>query len=229
MPCSLLLFLFQHLLGIGGVRDIFHGVRCGIDTFDCVHPTRLGRHGGALVKASLWRQIEEERGPVERNRPLARKQSRSATLNGRSSHSMALSEDERRKELSRIEDICANITRRVWRLDQQQAELWKSLNSDAPNRLADAKGFSDKPRNRLLQSLDSLEAKRKSLLLDITGDEAVELGRTESDSVPVKEHISLVSNCFHHGVSLWPIKQSLDLTSIQYLDLNTCLTLFLIR
>jgi queuine tRNA-ribosyltransferase len=24
----------------------------GIDTFDCVHPTRIARHGGALVKAS---------------------------------------------------------------------------------------------------------------------------------------------------------------------------------
>lgn len=43
-----------HLLGIGGIRDIFHGVRQGIDTFDCVHPTRLGRHGGALVPASFW-------------------------------------------------------------------------------------------------------------------------------------------------------------------------------
>lgn len=40
-----------HLLGIGGVSDIFNGVRHGIDTFDCVHPTRLARHGGALVKA----------------------------------------------------------------------------------------------------------------------------------------------------------------------------------
>ncbi len=40
-----------HLLGIGGVTDIFNGVRHGIDTFDCVHPTRLARHGGALVKA----------------------------------------------------------------------------------------------------------------------------------------------------------------------------------
>eukprot|EP00606_Chrysophyceae_sp_TOSAG23-5_P001096 GSChrysophyteH2.ASY1.ANO1.510.1 assembled CDS len=47
-----------HLLGIGGVRDIFHGVRLGIDTFDCVHPTRLGRHGGALVKASYWEEEE---------------------------------------------------------------------------------------------------------------------------------------------------------------------------
>ena len=39
-----------HLLGIGGVEDIFNGVSNGIDTFDCVHPTRLGRHGGALAK-----------------------------------------------------------------------------------------------------------------------------------------------------------------------------------
>ena len=39
-----------HLLGIGGIRDIFNGVNYGIDTFDCVHPTRLARHGGALVR-----------------------------------------------------------------------------------------------------------------------------------------------------------------------------------
>lgn len=37
-----------HLLGIGGITDILNGVACGIDTFDCVHPTRLARHGGAL-------------------------------------------------------------------------------------------------------------------------------------------------------------------------------------
>jgi queuine tRNA-ribosyltransferase len=39
-----------HLLGIGGVTDILQGVEKGIDTFDCVHPTRLARHGGALVR-----------------------------------------------------------------------------------------------------------------------------------------------------------------------------------
>jgi queuine tRNA-ribosyltransferase len=39
-----------HLLGIGGIRDIFQGVAQGIDTFDCVHPTRLARHGGALIR-----------------------------------------------------------------------------------------------------------------------------------------------------------------------------------
>lgn len=39
-----------HLLGIGGIRDIFHGVMQGVDTFDCVNPTRIARRGGALVK-----------------------------------------------------------------------------------------------------------------------------------------------------------------------------------
>jgi queuine tRNA-ribosyltransferase len=39
----------RHLLGIGDVDDLIEGVRLGIDTFDCAIPTRLGRHGVALV------------------------------------------------------------------------------------------------------------------------------------------------------------------------------------
>lgn len=49
-----------HLLGIGNIADIFYGVRLGIDTFDCVHPTRIARHGGALVPAAL-REAENSR------------------------------------------------------------------------------------------------------------------------------------------------------------------------
>ena len=41
-----------HLLGIGGFGDIFAGVRLGMDTFDCVHPTRVARHGWALMKGA---------------------------------------------------------------------------------------------------------------------------------------------------------------------------------
>jgi len=36
----------RHLLGIGEPEDIFIGVEAGIDTFDCVLPTRNGRNGG---------------------------------------------------------------------------------------------------------------------------------------------------------------------------------------
>ena len=51
-----------HLLGIGGIGDIFNGVEQGIDTFDCVHPTRLARHGGALVSADHWKRYEGQGG-----------------------------------------------------------------------------------------------------------------------------------------------------------------------
>jgi queuine tRNA-ribosyltransferase len=40
----------RHLLGIGDVDDLFECVARGIDMFDCVLPTRLGRHGTALVR-----------------------------------------------------------------------------------------------------------------------------------------------------------------------------------
>ncbi|HEY4526815.1 MAG TPA: tRNA guanosine(34) transglycosylase Tgt [Candidatus Paceibacterota bacterium] len=40
----------RHLLGIGEPEDIFIGVAAGIDTFDCVLPTRNGRTGALYTK-----------------------------------------------------------------------------------------------------------------------------------------------------------------------------------
>jgi len=47
----------RHLLGIGEIDDLVRGVELGIDTFDCAMPTRLGRHGVALVPepGNRWR------------------------------------------------------------------------------------------------------------------------------------------------------------------------------
>jgi queuine tRNA-ribosyltransferase len=47
----------RHLLGIGDVDDLIMGVELGVDTFDCALPTRLGRHGVALVAdpSARWR------------------------------------------------------------------------------------------------------------------------------------------------------------------------------
>ncbi|MFC1700901.1 tRNA guanosine(34) transglycosylase Tgt [Patescibacteria group bacterium] len=39
----------RHLLGIGYLKDIKDAVKKGIDLFDCVHPTRLARHGMLLT------------------------------------------------------------------------------------------------------------------------------------------------------------------------------------
>ena len=46
-----------HLLGIGSFADIFMNVRQGVDTFDCVSPTRLARHGWALVKGAAGERL----------------------------------------------------------------------------------------------------------------------------------------------------------------------------
>jgi len=63
----------RHLLGIGDVDDLFDGVARGIDMFDCVSPTRLGRHGAALVRdaARKWRlnllnaALRDDQGPLD--------------------------------------------------------------------------------------------------------------------------------------------------------------------
>ncbi|MEW6448662.1 MAG: tRNA guanosine(34) transglycosylase Tgt [Bacillota bacterium] len=40
----------RYLMGVGHPEDIVEAVARGIDMFDCVLPTRLGRHGGALTR-----------------------------------------------------------------------------------------------------------------------------------------------------------------------------------
>ncbi|MFC1705122.1 tRNA guanosine(34) transglycosylase Tgt [Nanoarchaeota archaeon] len=43
----------RHLLGIGAVEDLFNAIERGIDTFDCVAPTRWARRGRLFVKPPL--------------------------------------------------------------------------------------------------------------------------------------------------------------------------------
>lgn len=40
----------HHLLGFGSIPNVFRCIKSGIDTFDCVSPTRIARHGWALMK-----------------------------------------------------------------------------------------------------------------------------------------------------------------------------------
>ena len=44
----------RYLMGIGSLREMAIAVAQGIDLFDCVLPTRLGRHGTALVGGERW-------------------------------------------------------------------------------------------------------------------------------------------------------------------------------
>ena len=62
-----------HLLGIGDPIDIWEFVKNGIDTFDCVSPTRLARHGSALIKGRKRKinlknvKFKEKLEPIDSN------------------------------------------------------------------------------------------------------------------------------------------------------------------
>ena len=59
----------RHLLGIGQVRDIFEGVERGVDTFDCVIPTREARHKVLYTKKGKisLRKMKNEETIIERS------------------------------------------------------------------------------------------------------------------------------------------------------------------
>jgi queuine tRNA-ribosyltransferase len=63
----------RHLLGVGDVDDILHAVGAGVDLFDCATPTRLGRHGTALVPdpGARWRLELTKPAQRESREPIA--------------------------------------------------------------------------------------------------------------------------------------------------------------
>ena len=62
----------RHLLGIGDVDDLIECVERGVDTLDCALPTRLGRHGVALVPdaGARWRLDLAKGQHREANTPI---------------------------------------------------------------------------------------------------------------------------------------------------------------
>lgn len=44
----------RYLMGIGTYREMAQAIAAGVDLFDCVIPTRLARHGSALVQGDRW-------------------------------------------------------------------------------------------------------------------------------------------------------------------------------
>ncbi|AFZ12917.1 tRNA-guanine transglycosylase [Crinalium epipsammum PCC 9333] len=44
----------RYLMGVGTYREMAIAIASGIDLFDCVIPTRLGRHGAVLVQGERW-------------------------------------------------------------------------------------------------------------------------------------------------------------------------------
>jgi queuine tRNA-ribosyltransferase len=61
----------RHLFGVGFAKDIIGAVERGVDTFDCVIPTRLARHGSFLTEEGYSgirnAKYTEDLGPIDSN------------------------------------------------------------------------------------------------------------------------------------------------------------------
>ena len=59
----------RYLMGVGSYREMVVAIASGIDLFDCVIPTRLGRHGAALVQGKRFNlknaQFKEDFTPLD--------------------------------------------------------------------------------------------------------------------------------------------------------------------
>jgi len=59
----------RYLMGVGRPRDVVHAIAAGFDLFDCVLPTRNGRHGTLFTPSGTVhlrnRRFRTETGPVD--------------------------------------------------------------------------------------------------------------------------------------------------------------------
>jgi queuine tRNA-ribosyltransferase len=63
----------RYLMGVGTYREMVQAIAAGVDLFDCVIPTRLARHGNALVQGERWNlknnRFREDFRPVDATCP----------------------------------------------------------------------------------------------------------------------------------------------------------------
>lgn len=63
----------RYLMGVGTYREMVKAIAAGVDLFDCVIPTRLGRHGSALVRGERWNlknaRFKEDFTPLDAHCP----------------------------------------------------------------------------------------------------------------------------------------------------------------
>jgi queuine tRNA-ribosyltransferase len=59
----------RYLMGVGFPEDLLEGIRRGVDLFDCVAPTRMGRNGTAFTAAGRLNirraELRDDAGPVD--------------------------------------------------------------------------------------------------------------------------------------------------------------------
>jgi len=94
----------RHLLGVGKVADVFEAIENGIDTFDCVIPTREARHGRLYTKTG---HMDIRRGAYSADKKVIEKGCGCATCSKKISRAKI-------RELIKSEDVKQNAAGQRW-------------------------------------------------------------------------------------------------------------------
>ena len=130
----------RHLLGVGKVEDIFEAIENGIDTFDCVIPTREARHGRLYTKTG---HLDIRRGYYSKDKKITEKGcgcftctsgiSRSQireSLKGQPSHLVNEVCNCRRQSLTRCEGQRWCLMHNMWFFNKLLEDIRKSIERD---------------------------------------------------------------------------------------------------
>ena len=94
----------RHLLGIGRIQDVFNAVENGVDTFDCVIPTREARHGRLYTKTG---HMDIRKGKYLKDKKIIEKGCLCPTCRGKIPRSKI-------RELLKSEDLKNNAAGQRW-------------------------------------------------------------------------------------------------------------------
>ncbi|OGM97051.1 MAG: hypothetical protein A3B86_02870 [Candidatus Yanofskybacteria bacterium RIFCSPHIGHO2_02_FULL_38_22b] len=123
----------RHLLGVGKIEDIFEAVENGIDTFDCVIPTREARHGRLYTKKGT---IDIRRGYFSKDKKVIEPSCGCPTCSKKISRSQisALLKNPIRKQNTKGQRLC--LMHNMWFFNNLLEKIRKSI---AKNRFIEFK------------------------------------------------------------------------------------------
>lgn len=135
----------RHLLGVGKVADVFEAIENGMDTFDCVIPTREARHGRLYTRKG---HMDIRRGRYVADKNIIEKGCKCPTCSHKISRAVI-------RGLIKSEDWKLNAQGQRWCL---MHNMWFFNNLLKEIRTALADGSYQSYRKRFLKSFDSQKA-----------------------------------------------------------------------
>ncbi len=117
-----------HLLGIGHADDIIDLVKYGVDTFDCVEPTRLARMAGVYDLARVLSLVNPPTGALRQRRTARRRDPSTRDTRAKKLYEIDITKAVYKNNLEKLDEgcncyVCENFTKAYVRHLFKQREL----------------------------------------------------------------------------------------------------------